>query len=169
MTRWGFGLLWAWLAKQANSNHNPPSSARTQPTHVTTMSAGLMMRISLAMNWNMIYQFCPFFSLKDSYRYFSAAPIAKLWSDRKSGPDPERLSYFSTIFVVQHSADRISHILPHIAIFQRWTILHLLCILCKLTGRHNLRSFLTANSAQNYFLIAHMLSFLWHSRQKSRI
>ena len=55
MTRWGFGLLWAWLAKQANSNHNPPSSARTQPTHVTTMSAGLMMRISLAMNWNMNY------------------------------------------------------------------------------------------------------------------
>ena len=37
------------------------------------------------------------------------------------------------------------------------------------TGRHNLRSFLTANSAQNYFLIARMLSFLWHSRQKSRI
>ena len=27
-------------------------------------------------------------------------------------------------------------------------------------GRHNLRSFLAANSTQNYFLIAHMLSFL---------
>ena len=36
-------------------------------------------------------------------------------------------------------------------------------------GRHNLRSFLAANSTQNYFLIARMLSFLWHSRQKCRI
>ena len=34
-----------------------------------------------------------------------------------------------------------------------------------LTGRHNLQSFLAANSTQNYFLIARMLSFLWHSRQ----
>ena len=33
-------------------------------------------------------------------------------------------------------------------------------------GRHNLKSFLAANSTQNYFLIAHMLSFLWHSRPK---
>ena len=39
---------------------------------------------------------------------------------------------------------------------------------CK-TGRHNLRSFLAANSTQNYFLIARMLSFLWHSRQKCSI
>ena len=130
------------------------------------------MRISLAIKSNMYsINFVNFllWSILISYRYFSAAPIAKLWSDRKSGPDPERLSYFSTIFVVQHSTDRISHILPHIAIFQRWTILHLLCILCKLTGRHNLRSFLTANSAQNYFLIVRMLIFLWHSRQRSRI
>ena len=36
-------------------------------------------------------------------------------------------------------------------------------------GRHNLRSFLAANSTQNYFLIAPMLRFLWHSRQKCRI
>ena len=35
-----------------------------------------------------------------------------------------------------------------------------------LPGRHNLRSFLAANSTQNYFLIARMLRFLWHSRQK---
>ena len=33
-------------------------------------------------------------------------------------------------------------------------------------GRHNLRSFLAANSTQNYFLIAYMISSLWHSRQK---
>ena len=37
------------------------------------------------------------------------------------------------------------------------------------SGRHNLRSFLGAYSTQNYFLIARMLSFLWHSRQKCRI
>ena len=37
------------------------------------------------------------------------------------------------------------------------------------TDRHNLRSFLAANSTQNYFLIARMLSFLWHSRQKCRL
>ena len=36
------------------------------------------------------------------------------------------------------------------------------------TGRHNLRSFLAANSIQNYFLIARMLIILWHSRQKYR-
>ena len=40
---------------------------------------------------------------------------------------------------------------------------------CNITGRHNLRSFLAAYSTQNYFLIARMLSFLWHSRQKCRI
>ena len=40
---------------------------------------------------------------------------------------------------------------------------------CPTSGRHNLRSFLAANSTQNYFLIARMLSFLWHSRQKCRI
>ena len=33
-------------------------------------------------------------------------------------------------------------------------------------GRHNLRSFLAANSTQNYFLIARMLRFLWQSRRK---
>ena len=37
------------------------------------------------------------------------------------------------------------------------------------TGRHELRSFLAASSTQNYFLIARMLRFLWHSRQKCRI
>ena len=37
------------------------------------------------------------------------------------------------------------------------------------TGPHNLRSFLAANSIQNYFLIARILSFWWHSRQKCRI
>ena len=37
------------------------------------------------------------------------------------------------------------------------------------TGPHNLRSFLTANSTQNHFLIARMLSFLWHSQQKWHI
>ena len=36
-------------------------------------------------------------------------------------------------------------------------------------GRHNLRRFLATNSTQNYFLIARMLRFLWHSRQKCRI
>ena len=30
-------------------------------------------------------------------------------------------------------------------------------------------SLYVVNSTQNYFLIAHMLSFLWHSRQKCRI
>ena len=34
-----------------------------------------------------------------------------------------------------------------------------------LPGPHNLRSFLAANLTQSYFLIAHMFSFLWHSRQ----
>ena len=37
------------------------------------------------------------------------------------------------------------------------------------SGRHNLQSFIAANSTQNYFFIARMLSFLWHSRQKCRI
>ena len=37
------------------------------------------------------------------------------------------------------------------------------------TGRHELRSFLAASSTQNYFLIARMLRFLWHSWQKCRI
>ena len=44
----------------------------------------------------------------------------------------------------------------------RWTII------CS-PGRHELRSFLAASSTQNYFLIARMLRFLWHSRQKCRI
>ena len=35
-----------------------------------------------------------------------------------------------------------------------------------ITGPHNLRSFLAANSTQNFFLIAHRFSFLWHSQQK---
>ena len=35
--------------------------------------------------------------------------------------------------------------------------------------RHELQSFLAASSTQNYFLIARMLRFLWHSRQKCRI
>ena len=37
----------------------------------------------------------------------------------------------------------------------------LLCMnMYRVAGRHNLRSFLAANSTQNYFLIARMLSFL---------
>ena len=36
-------------------------------------------------------------------------------------------------------------------------------------GRHNLQSFLAVNLTQNNFLRAHILSFLWHSRQKCRI
>ena len=36
-----------------------------------------------------------------------------------------------------------------------------LMVLKVLSGPHNLRSFLAANSTQNYFLIARMLSFLW--------
>ena len=39
-----------------------------------------------------------------------------------------------------------------------------LMVLKVLSGPHNLRSFLAANSTQNHFLIAHMLSFLWHLR-----
>ena len=35
-----------------------------------------------------------------------------------------------------------------------------------ITGPHNLRSFLAANSTQNFFLIARRFSFLWHSQQK---
>ena len=34
---------------------------------------------------------------------------------------------------------------------------------------HNLGSFLAANSTKNHFLIARMISFLWHSRQPCRI
>ena len=37
------------------------------------------------------------------------------------------------------------------------------------SGRHNLRRTLAASSTKNYFLIARMLRFLWHSRQKCRI
>ena len=36
-------------------------------------------------------------------------------------------------------------------------------------GRHNLRSFLAANLTQNYFLIAHMLSFFCDIRDKSAV
>ena len=37
---------------------------------------------------------------------------------------------------------------------------NILSIVCIYTGSHNLRSFLAANSTQNYFLVARMLSFL---------
>ena len=35
-------------------------------------------------------------------------------------------------------------------------------------GPHSLRSFLAMNSNQNYWLIARMLSFLWHLRQRQK-
>ena len=49
----------------------------------------------------------------------------------------------------------------------RWFLIQLFekILLCMLPSC----SFLAANSTQNYFLIARMLSFLWHLRQKCRI
>ena len=55
--------------------------------------------------------------------------------------------------------------LLYVTIFNAW----LLHSLYTTTDRHNLRISLAANSTQNYFLIARMLRFLWHSRQKCGI
>ena len=76
-------------------------------------------------------------------------------------------------FLEEEKLINIVHRAPHgitFMYFQKLTFCYLSKkkrVLC--AGRHNLRSFLAANSTQNYFLIARMLRFLWHSRQKCGI